>query len=536
MVIIVHITFLGAARMVTGSCYYLECEQAKFLVDCGLFQGSSEERDLNNRSFPFHPGDLDFVLLTHAHIDHSGYLPKLCQLGFQGRIITTQATADLCQVMLPDSGHIQEMEAERHNRKRVRQGAPPIEPLYTVHDAQAALKYFYPVHYGEAIEAGPGVTVRFRDAGHILGSAILENWIQEGDKRVKLVFTGDIGQYNQPIVRDPALIEAADYIILESTYGNRYHINHADRTERLAEAVNRAVQAGGKLIIPSFAVGRTQDILYHLKQLRLAGQIPRNIPVYIDSPMAVSATETFRRNSQYFDEETYQLLRKGENPFEFPGLNFVRTTEESKRLNQTDGQQIIISASGMCEAGRILHHLRHNLWRPETHVLFVGYQAEGTLGRRLLDGAKAVKIFGEEIIVKAQILQIEGFSAHADQTGMLEWLGGFVQKPRTVFLVHGDADVFPEFEEKIREVLNYPTIVPELGQSFELAEKATEEVRVAAVPDATDYFRHLLLTLDEKYLDFRGRLRQQAGELGANELAVFTKELERLNRLLEEKS
>lgn len=534
MVIAVHITFLGAARMVTGSCYYLESEQAKFLVDCGLFQGSSEERNLNNRSFPFHPGDLDFVLLTHAHIDHSGYLPKLCQQGFRGRIITTQATADLCQIMLPDSGHIQEMEAEWNNRKRVRQGAPPMEPLYTANDALAALKYFYPVHYGEEIQAGPGVTVRFRDAGHILGSAILEIWVQEGDKRIKLVFTGDLGQYNQPVIRDPALIEAADYIIMESTYGDRDHINKEDRTARLAEAVKRTAQAGGKLIIPSFAVGRTQDILYHLKLLRLAGEIPK-IPVFIDSPMAVSATETFRRNSQYFDEETYQLLRKGENPFEFPGLYFVRTTEESKRLNEMDGQQIIISASGMCEAGRILHHLRHNLWRPETHVLFVGYQAEGTLGRRLLDGVKAVKIFGEEIIVKAQILQIEGFSAHADQAGMLDWLKGFVQKPRTVFLVHGDADVFPEWERKIREVLNYPTIVPELGQSFELAEKATEEARVAPAPDTKEYFRHLLLTLDEKYLDVRGRLRQQAEEIGPEGLLALTKELERLNRLLDEK-
>lgn len=521
--------------MVTGSCFYLETERSKFLVDCGLFQGSSEERNLNDRSFPFNPADLDFVLLTHAHIDHSGYLPKLCQLGFRGRIIATQATTDLCQIMLPDSGHIQEMEAEWHNRKRVRQGAPPIEPLYTVHDAHAALKQFYPVHYGEAIEAGEGVTVRFRDAGHILGSAILEIWVQEGDKRSKLVFSGDIGQYKQPIVRDPAIIEAADYIIIESTYGNRHHINHEDRTERLAEAVNRAAKAGGKLIIPSFAVGRTQDILYHLKQLRLAGQIPRDIPVYIDSPMAVSATEIFRRNSQYFDEETYQLLRKGENPFEFSGLHFVRTTEESKRLNELEGQQIIISASGMCEAGRILHHLRHNLWRPETHVLFVGYQAEGTLGRRLLDGAKAVKIFGEEILVKAQILQIEGFSAHADQEAMLHWLRGFVQKPAAVFLVHGDADVLPEWEQKIRETLNLTTIIPELGQRFDLAETATEERSVIQVPDTQEQLRHLLLMLDEKYLDFRGRLRQQANQIGPDGLLVLAQELEKLNRLIEGK-
>lgn len=529
-----HITFLGAARMVTGSCYYLESEGAKFLVDCGLFQGSSEERDLNNRTFPFNPGDLDFILLTHAHIDHSGYIPKLCQQGFSGRIISTQATTDLCQIMLPDSGHIQEMEAEWNNRKRVRQGAPPKEPLYTVNDAYTALKYFYPVHYGEEIRAGEGVTVRFRDAGHILGSSILEIWVQEGAQRTKLVFTGDLGQTNQPIIRDPALIEAADYIILESTYGNRHHINKEDRNERLAEAVNRMVQAKGKLIIPSFAVGRTQDLLYHLKILRLSGKIPK-IPVYIDSPMAVSATETFRRNSQYYDEETNRLLRKGGNPFEFPGLNFVRSTEESKKLNQTDGQQIIISASGMCEAGRILHHLRHNLWRPETHVLFVGYQAEGTLGRRLLDGVKAVKIFGEEIIVQAQILQIEGFSAHADQTAMLNWLQKFVQKPQSVFLVHGDADVFPEWEEKIRQTLNLNTIVPELGQRFDLAETATEEKSVIQLPDTEEQFHHLLLTLDEEYLDLRGRLRQQADEISLEELVSLTRELKRLNRLIEDK-
>ncbi len=530
-----HITFLGAARMVTGSCYYLECDETKFLVDCGLFQGSSEERDLNNRTLPFNPGDLDFILLSHAHIDHSGYIPKLCQQGFSGRIITTQATTDLCQIMLPDSGHIQEMEAEWNNRKRVRQGAPPKEPLYTANDAYAALKFFYPVHYGEEISAGEGVTVRFRDAGHILGSSILEIWVQEGDKRTKLVFTGDLGQDNQPIIRDPALIEAADYVILESTYGNRHHINKEDRTARLAEAVNRTVQAKGKLIIPSFAVGRTQDLLYHLKLLRLSGEIPK-IPVYIDSPMAVSATETFRRNSQYYDEETYRLLRKGESPFEFPGLNFVRTTEESKKLNQTDGQQIIISASGMCEAGRILHHLRHNLWRPETHVLFVGYQAEGTLGRRLLDGVKAVKIFGEEIIVQAQILQIEGFSAHADQTAMLNWLQRFVQKPQAAFLVHGDADVFPEWSGKIRETLNLHTIVPEMGQSFDLAETVTEEMRVIQLPDSEEQFRHLLLTLDEKYLDLRGRLRQQEDEISPEKLVSLTRELERLNRLIEDKA
>ncbi len=519
--------------MVTGSCYYLQCGETKFLVDCGLFQGSSEERNLNNREFPFNPAELDFVLLTHAHIDHSGYLPKLCQMGFRGRIITTQATADLCAIMLPDSGHIQEMEAEWNNRKLVRQGAPPREPLYTVEQARKALEYFYPVHYGEEIKVAEGVTVRFRDAGHILGSAIIEIWLRENGQQLKLVFTGDLGQTNQPIIRDPNIIENADYIIMESTYGNRFHLDDdQDRVTLLAEAVKQAVADNGKLIIPSFAVGRTQDILYHLKLLRLEGRIPK-IPVHIDSPMAVSATEIFRRNSQYFDEETYQLLRKGENPFEFPGLQYVRTTEESMALNQMEGPRIIISASGMCEAGRILHHLRHNLWRPEAHILFVGYQAEGTLGRRILDGAKVVKIFGEEIIIKAKIHQINGFSAHADQAGMLRWLQNFVTKPHAVFLVHGDDDVFPEWEAKIRETLGFTTIVPEMGQTFDLAERAQiERSAVVRVSDDKEKLRQLLLSLDEVYLDLRGRLRELAGQVSADELQGLMNEIKRLNELM----
>lgn len=532
-----QITFFGAAQMVTGSCFYLEVGQTKFLVDCGLFQGASEERDYNYRAFPFNPGDLDFLLLTHAHIDHSGLIPRLCQQGFKGRVITTQATADLCKIMLPDSGYIQEMESEWNNRKRVRQGEPPREPLYTADQAREALNFFYPVHYGEEIKAGEGVTVRFRDAGHILGSAILEVWLRENNKQIKMVFTGDLGQNNQPIIRDPALIETADYLVMESTYGNRFHIDHGDRVELLAEVVNETAATNGKLIIPSFAVGRAQDLLYHLKLLRLDGKIP-DFPVYIDSPMAVSATETFRRNSQYFDEDTYQLLRQGESPFEFPGLHFVRTAEESKALNQTEGEQIIISASGMCEAGRILHHLRHNLWRPEAHILFVGYQAEGTLGRRILDGARAVKIFGEEIIVKAKIHQIQGFSAHADQTGMIKWLKRFVAKPKAVFLVHGDEEVFPEWEAVIHKELKLPTIVPQMGQSFDLSNTiVAEESPVPSVKDDQEILRHSLHLLDEEYLDLRGRLREKASLVSAEELKdleELTKELKRINELIKQ--
>src|SRR5690554_573099 len=391
------IVFHGAAKTVTGSCFQITSEHSNILVDCGMFQGSSGERDLNHRPFPFNPGEIDAVILTHAHIDHSGLIPRLCKQGFKGKIYATNATTDLCHIMLPDSGHIQEMEAEWHNKKRVRQGELPLSPLYTVEEAMAALEYFRPVHYGEEINIKDGVCVRFRDAGHILGSAIIEMWLTEGDNRAKVVFSGDLGQLNQPIIRDPARVEAADFVIVESTYGSRFHENSDDKLKLLEKVIIDTDASGGKLIIPSFAVGRTQDILYHIKKLLIEGRIP-SLPVYIDSPMAISATETFRRNPQYFDDETNQLLRKGESPFEFTDLHFSRSTEESKALNEMDKKAIIISASGMCEAGRILHHLRHNLWRPEANILFVGYQAVGTLGRRILEGAKAVKIFGEEIL------------------------------------------------------------------------------------------------------------------------------------------
>lgn len=526
------ITFHGAAETVTGSCFQVECGESKLLVDCGMFQGSSAEREMNHEPFPFDPTEIDFLLLTHAHIDHSGLIPRLCREGFRGQIITTKATMDLCQIMLPDSGHIQEMEAEWHNRKRVRQGEPPLTPLYTVEEALKSLEFLQPVHYGEELTISDEVRVRFRDAGHILGSAIIEVWLNDGKNQAKLVFSGDLGQTGQPIIRDPSRIEAADYIIVESTYGNRPHENGENKLELLERVIQEANAGGGKLIIPSFAVGRTQDLLYHIKRLRLDGRIP-NLPVYIDSPMAVSTTEIFRNNPMYYDDETNRMLRAGESPFEFPGLHFVRTTEESKRLNELNEKAIIISASGMCEAGRILHHLRHNLWRPETHVLFVGYQAEGTLGRRLLEGAKAVKIFGEEISVAAKIHKIEGFSAHAGQDGLLRWLEGFVAKPKNVFLVHGEENVLPEWSRKIRETLGYSTIVPHRNQSYDLTEIATEQPAVR-IPAPTDgrLLQGLLSALDGEYLDMRGRIRERLSSLTEGEVSEIRRRLEELEILL----
>lgn len=506
------IIFHGAAQTVTGSCFQVTSEHSNVLVDCGMFQGSSGERDLNHRPFPFNPSALDAVILTHAHIDHSGLIPRLCKSGFNGKIYATNATVDLCRIMLPDSGHIQEMEAEWHNRKRVRQGEAPLSPLYTAEDAMASLEYLRPVHYGEEISINDGLRVRFRDAGHILGSSIIEMWLTEGEHTVKVVFSGDLGQADQPIIRNPARVEAADFVIVESTYGARIHEHKEDKLALLEEVILDMNAKGGKLIIPSFAVGRAQDILYHIKQLLVEGRIPA-LPVYIDSPMAISATEIFRNNPHYFDDETNQLLRRGESPFEFPNLYFTRSTEESKELNEMEKKAIIISASGMCEAGRILHHLRHNLWRPEANILFVGYQAEGTLGRRILEGAQAVKIFGEEILVKAKINHIDGFSAHADQNALLNWLGGFVAKPKTVFLVHGDEDVFPIWSKVVQERLGLNVVVPQRGDSVDLVQlKMDVQYRTDEPSEAID-LQNLLMQLDAEYLDLRGRLRQRPDQV-----------------------
>jgi metallo-beta-lactamase family protein len=465
------ITFCGAAGTVTGSCYLVDNGRYKFLVDCGMFQGSKELRQLNRKSFLFNPAEIDFVLLTHSHVDHSGLLPLLWKQGFKGAIHATKATAELCKIVLPDSGHIQEQEAEWRNRKKIRTGAPPEQPLYSAADALSCCALLQPQHYNVPFEPAAGIRVNFRDAGHILGSAITEVWIDNGAGTEKIVFSGDLGQNNQPIIRDPEIISAADYLLIESTYGNRLHEEQSQRLDLLRGIIHETYQSGGNLIIPAFAVGRTQDLLYHLKTLFLSGAIPR-MPVYIDSPMAVSVTEIYRNNPDCYDEPTRQLFEAGESPFEFQNLHFIRATEESKQLNQTARGSIIISANGMCEAGRILHHLKHNLWKPQSHILFVGYQAEGTLGRRLLEGAKVVKIMGEEVSVQARIHSIGGFSAHADQNGLLTWLEGFRSRPRGLFIIHGENGAQQDFAATVRQKFGWETFVPKLGERFELTAQA----------------------------------------------------------------
>ncbi len=466
-----QIIFCGAAGTVTGSSYLVETSSGRFLVDCGMFQGPKEIRELNHHDFIFNPGNLDFVLLTHAHIDHSGLIPKLCKSGFKKEIYATKATVELCGIVLPDSGHIQEMEIEWRNRKHQRAGVPLEEPLYTAAEASSCLAQFKAKQYSEEFEPIPGVRVRFWDAGHILGSAIVEVLISENGTTTKIVFSGDLGQKNQPIIEDPTPIANADYLLIESTYGNRMHEDQDQKIDLLRKIITEAVKSGGNLVIPAFAVGRTQDLLYYIKGLLRNGQIPR-IPVYIDSPMAVSVTEIYRNNPDCYDEETCELFVAHESPFEFPNLHFIRSTEESKQLNATAKGAIIISANGMCEAGRILHHLKHNLWRPESHILFVGYQAEETLGRRLLEGARVVKIMGEEVNVQAKVHSIGGFSAHADQAGLLDWLDGFIKKPRGLFIVHGENSAQKEFATIIKQRFNIDPLIPRWGERFVLNTEA----------------------------------------------------------------
>jgi len=461
-----RVQFLGAAGCTSGSCYLVAFEDKQILVDCGLFQGPEELKQRNYGDFPFAPEKIDAVILTHAHIDHSGLLPKLTRLGFRGPIYATAVTADLCEIMLADSAHIQEMEVERKNRKLKRRGQPLLTPIYTVEDAEQTLQHFRRMVYDEELEILPGLRVRFRDAGHILGAAIVELWITEAGETTKFVFSGDLGNLGQPIVRDPSLITEADVLIVESTYGTRLHEDRDQRLERLAEIVNRTMERGGNLLIPAFALGRTQDILHSLRVLQDRGQIPP-LTIYIDSPLASKATEVFSRHAQVFDFETRSMVREERSPFAGPGIHFTETVEESKRLNEISGGVVIISASGMADAGRIKHHLKHNLWRPQASVLLVGYQAEGTLGRRLQDGAEEVRIHGEQVKVRAEIESISGFSAHADQAGLLAWLRRF-RHIGQVFVTHGEQESAAGFAELISRELNVPVVVPQLDESFEL--------------------------------------------------------------------
>ena len=461
-----QLQFLGAAETVSGSCFLLSYDSYQVLIDCGMFHGPEEYKQRNYGDFPFIPQEIDAVILTHAHIDHSGLLPKLVKHGYKGPIYGTGATADLCSIMLPDSAYIQESEVERKNRKLRRQGKKLLTPIYTVDDAEQTLTRFRRMIYDEEIKILPGLRLRMRDAGHILGAAIVELWVTSGGRTTKIVFSGDIGNLNQPIVQDPTYISEADIVVVESTYGMRHHEGREQRFQRLAQVVNETMERGGNLLIPAFALGRTQDLLYALRILQDKGEVPP-LNVYIDSPLAVSATEIFRKHTPVFDWETRTMLREGRSPFEFDGLHYTQSVEESIALNSIHSGAVIVSASGMADAGRIKHHLKHNLWRKEAAVLLIGYQAIGTLGRRLQDGAREVRIHGEPVQVNASIHTITGFSAHGDQAALLTWLKRF-RHIGQIFVVHGEAEDAHQFAQLVHSELNVPTVVPKLDEIFHL--------------------------------------------------------------------
>lgn len=463
------LTFIGADHEVTGSCHLIEACGKNILIDCGMEQGA----DLyENQEIPVKASDIDFVLLTHAHIDHSGKIPMLCKEGFKGEIICTFATADLCNIMLRDSAHIQEFEAEWRNRKARRSGGELYEPLYTMEHAQLAIELLHPCDYEQKITLCDGIEVQFTDVGHLLGSSAIEVWMTEDEVTRKIVFSGDVGNLNQPIIKDPQVVKEADYVVIESTYGNRIHSEETpDYVGEFTRILRETFERGGNVVIPSFAVGRTQELLYFIREIKEKRLLPeyQNFEVYVDSPLAIEATSVFNKNvHSCFDADAMELVKQGINPLIFRGLHTTTTSEESKAINFNTNPKVIISASGMCEAGRIRHHLKHNLWKPECTVCFVGYQAVGTLGRKLIEGAQLVKLFGETVEVNAKIEVLKGISGHADMNGLLAWLSGFEKPLKQVFVVHGEDTVTDEFAATVTKEFGYPAFAPYSGGCIDL--------------------------------------------------------------------
>ena len=461
------LSFLGAAQNVTGSKFLLEVDNKKILIDCGLYQ----ERKLKSRNwepFPFDPASIDAMLLTHAHVDHSGLIPKLVKNGFKGPIYCTNATADIVKIILLDAAHLQEEDAafkKKRHEKEKRKGPYPEIPLYTTEDAEASFSYFTGVNYREAVNLGDGVSATFHDAGHVLGSSTIKVTVTRDGETRSVLFSGDVGRDDKPILKDPYEYKEIDYAVVESTYGNRVHEEPKDIGEKLAEIVNSTVKAGGNIIVPSFALQRAQEVLYYMNKLLLENKIP-DIPVYLDSPMAIRITEVFKQYRELYDREMTQMVSQDRSPFDFPGLIMVQTSEESKQLNYLTKPAMIVAGAGMCNGGRIKHHLVNNITRPESTILFVGYQAVGTLGRSIVDGIKKVRILGQRYPVRARVTEITGFSAHADRNELLEWMSGI--NPRRVFVVHGEIRSAKEFGKFLRQERGWKVNVPMYGESAAL--------------------------------------------------------------------
>jgi metallo-beta-lactamase family protein len=498
------IKFLGAAKTVTGSFFLVETQDVRFAIDCGLFQGSKEIKEKNYNEFTVNPQSIDFLVVTHAHIDHIGLIPKLCKHGFKGPIYCSHATEELAGVLLPDSGSIQESEVERKNRKLKRAGKLLLEPIYTEEDAVNCLSQFKSLNMDEIIGLAPGVEVRLRDAGHILGSCIIEVWVEEDNQKLKIVFSGDLGQNDQPIIKDPTIIENADYVVMESTYGDKYRAQISSRSEQLKAVIDETMANGGNLIIPAFAVERTQDLLYDLRCLYDEGKLKPSIDLYIDSPLAIAATKIFQKHIDCYDHTTREIMDSSDHPLMLPNLHFSRTQEESMRLNNVRNNTIIISASGMCDAGRIKHHLKHNLWRPESTILFVGYQAIGTLGRRILDGEKTVTIHGEKIEVRANIRTIEAYSAHADKKALIDWIKNYVFPPRGIFLVHGEEQAQLALAEVFEKEMMIPVYIPEWLDEYELKPAGRDLIKTHFTGENADK----AILAEKLYLDLRLKLHE----------------------------
>ncbi len=517
----VRIVCLGGVGSVTGSCYLVEDPQGKrVLADCGLFQGGRQMEERNWEKWGFDPKEISTLFLTHAHIDHSGRIPKLVKDGFRGKIITSPPTAELCEIMLLDSGHVQEMDAEWQTRKNKRKAKKDVYPLYTVEEAAESLKFLRPIRRDQIVTVEPGIKARLRNAGHILGSCILELWVGEGNDTIKIVFSGDLGKNSQLIVRDPHEIFDADYLFLESTYGNRKHHSFDESKEELLEAIRYSVSQEEKIIIPAFAVERTQEILYILGEFYRKGLIGE-IPIYLDSPLAIKATEIFRKNKAYYDKEAQAIVDKGYDPFDMPGLRFTPTTKESIAINEEAGSAIVIAGSGMCTAGRIKHHLKHNLWRKGASIVIVGFQAKGTTGRKMVDGAKKVRIFREDVAVRAKIFTIGGFSAHADRDDLLEWVSHFESAPR-VFVTHGEPEASSALAKEIQERFNLIAHIPEWKERLILRVKETvfEKAEEAEkLPDVKTAMLNAIVDLERELEIIKRRVNsgEMEGKIGEDE-------------------
>jgi metallo-beta-lactamase family protein len=519
------VRFMGAARTVTGSCFILEGAGHRFAIDCGMHQGNAEIDKRNWDVEIYDPQGIEFLLMTHAHMDHSGLLPRLVQKGFAGKVYLTPPTAELLRIMLLDSAHIQEMEAQWKGRKGLRRGEAEILPLYTQKDALAAVARFASVNYGEPFSPFEGLKVTFRDAGHILGSAMLELEVTENGKTSRVVFSGDLGRSEQLLMEDPALIDEADFLFVESTYGNRDHKDDKDSLDELAEAVAYSYARGEKVIIPAFAVERTQEMIYCLHLLAKDGRLPADMPVYLDSPLAIQATEIFRKSRKYLDRDFRALLAGGEDPLSLPQLRYTLTTQESMAINTTQGAAVVISASGMADAGRIKHHLRHNLWREGASVVFVGFQAQGTTGRKIVDGAQKVRIFNEEVLVKAKVFTINGFSAHAGQSQILDWLGHFRTKGLQVFLVHGEYGAQQTLAALVRSRFGFEVSIPDYLEEVTLeAGRAPERVAHPEKAAPRIDWDFLIADMETRF----AQIRQRKGHLEAKAWVEQTELRDRL--------